>query len=237
MTSSCLRNSARLQTWSTIYANEQMRWGPLASLSARLATEYIAPTQLPQGIVLDIGCGYGRDLPSLCRAFPHHRIWGIEGASTAEVLWEKLALANAANAPSDTSPAKIKICDIFALDSDFGFKDPFSLVFANYLFHLLDLAETSHLLRMLCCQMAKGALLAASFVSTNDLTFGSNKSIGLNRQRMDDGPWQYFDKDTVRDLLTDAGLEVSLLSEQIEIEQKRGAPDEVHFIFAIAKRP
>jgi len=232
------RNVERLSVWNRIYATEGMRWGFDPSQAARLAVEGIREEMLPPGLVVDMGCGYGRDLLLLSRAYRSRECIGIEGAAGVAELWEAM-VSRRSGAADDRSHGRmsIKLCDVFALDETFGFRRGVALAFANYVFHLLDTREALGLMRRIGAALCWHGYFAGSFVATADATFGTHRRVGRNRERTDDGIWQYFDEADVRTLLDAAHLEIVSLQRVTEIAEKRGRPDVVTFWFAIARKP
>lgn len=231
------RNIERLRMWNHIYATERMRWGTQPSLAATLTTGRLPTQRLPAGLIVDFGCGYGRDLRLLSEAYPSSPCFGIEGASSVADLWQELAPVKASAVPmkAECEPA-IKLCDIFALDEHFGFKDTLALAFSNYFFHLLEMTETAQLMGRVGRALAKGAFFAGSFVSTQDVTFGKYEGVGRNRQQMEDGIWQYFEEAEVRDLVEGAQLDAVFLERFEELELKRGREDRVNLIYVIGRK-
>ena len=209
-----------------------MRWGESPSLCAQLAVDVIDPENLGEGIIVDLGCGYGRDLALLSSIYQSRKTFGVDGAASAAPLWEELRRHRSILADKNS---EIKICDLFALDSEFGFKTQISLAFSNFLFHLLGAGESVYLLKQVSSLLADGGYFVGSFVSTGDPTFGRFPAVNADCQQMEDGIWRYFRVDDIKELFVCSNLDLVHLEHRKEIEMKRGHPDEVCFFFAIGQ--
>src|SRR5438876_9345834 len=64
--------SSQGEFWDRRYSKEGAIWGEVPSPTAQTAARYVQP----QDRVLDIGFGYGRDLPFFARQ--QCRVWGVD---------------------------------------------------------------------------------------------------------------------------------------------------------------
>lgn len=224
----------RIVAWLKIYEIEGMRWGQSPSLSATRICQNYDDSDLLDGNILDIGCGYGRDVVFFAENFHKRQVIGLDAAITALPLWK--TILRKINDTSVLSRCWFQLCDFMALGALIKPIHPVALVHFNYVFHLLNTREVSTVFQRMGKILKSGGLLVASFVSTEDPHCITSKGNGTQRINTEDGPWTCYNRDAVETLISDNEYKIVNLCHEIEIEKKRGIDDEVRMWHLIAKK-
>jgi len=213
----------RIRAWERIYDQEGMRWGREPSLSARFFCEAIEPQTLPNGLILDVGCGYGRDLVKFWRHFPGREILGVEVAPSAKALWleilDELPAVRGADRPS------LAICDFFTLSEYLVPARPVALVHANYVFHLLPFDEMALAVKRLAGLIIPGGYIGFSLVAADDSHCLKDAVDGSVAVETEDGTWTCLSTQGVSQLFDTIGITPVSVVHLTEVEQKRGRND------------
>jgi SAM-dependent methyltransferase len=220
--------SDRVKLWNAVYDAQGMRWGLNPSLCAHMALPYIEETTGGTGSLIDIGCGYGRDLLFLRGFFPQLALSGLEPATEALQLGQQVFGA-----------ARVRTCvhqNLVAFSRG-AINGNYQIILANYLFHLFSKHEVFKALRSVACMLAPKGRLIASFVSTDDRHYGKGRRLGSRVYRVVNGiPWRFSDEAEIRAFCRQAGLRVEILTPYKELELVNKRSDTVDGLFLVASK-
>lgn len=209
----------RIDGWEAAYRRGGDRYGLAPSRSARETLVYTTRgTSL-----LELGCGYGRDLRFFCDRHPTLRAIGVDASSRA-----------AARARGLLPDVQVICGDVLAKATwdDVG---PADLVFGNFFWHLFLDSERHKILDRTARVLGPAGRLVASLVSTEDQAFGRGEEIEPNTFMVySDRFWHFFDRAEIEAFLPRFGLEIERLDHMRESESIDGVPSEVEFWYVVA---
>lgn len=218
----------RIDKWSHIYTTESYRWGMFPSLSSHMALADINAHTYGKGSLLDIGCGYGRDLHLFRTVFPEMRLYGLEPAVPA------LHLAQSILAPHDIR--NIVPSDVF----EFGQKrrrGEYEVVFANYFMHLFSMKEEIEILKLIHGILTDEGIAILSWVSSSDRHYGKGRRIDDNCYEIYKGiPWRFVNSREIEEIVCGVGMRILQLREFSEVEMVRGHLDSVCGIYLVCTK-
>jgi SAM-dependent methyltransferase len=218
----------RIDKWVHVYNKDGLRWGLVPSLTAHLALTDINDFTNHQGPLLDIGCGYCRDLLLFHTVFKDMNLEGLEPASQAIELAKPIM---------SKKFFKNLICnDIF----DFGrlkVTAKYKVVFANYFIHLFSRHEQLWILGLISKILKKNGICILSWVSTHDHHYRNGRYLSNQTYEVYNGiPWRFTTCSMVEKMVYDAGMKVLKLNEFIEVEIIKGKLDRVDGIYLVCSR-
>jgi SAM-dependent methyltransferase len=145
-------------TWDNVYRNQQHVWGDKPSVLAAFACHFLkAAGSSGKAIeILDIGCGYGRDVTYLARNINCH-ILGVDNST------EAVEMAKKALAADLESRVVFQCCDFRQIP-----EEKFEVVFASNFYHLLKMDERQALVNTIKEKLKPGGVLFLSTMSQND---------------------------------------------------------------------
>jgi SAM-dependent methyltransferase len=202
-----------------------MRWGLAPSLTAHLALTEIGGVYRPGCSLLDVGCGYGRDLLLFRTIFPALILDGIEPSRSAfvvaDALMHSIRFRNAFNT------------DVFSFfDSKPGLK--YDVIFANYFIHLFSIDEAVLILKQLHQFLNVRGLLVMSFISTRDPHHGLGMQISSHFFEVYPKiPWRFYTPKDACAVMEKCAYRVKAFTEYKEVELLNGQPDKVHGFYIV----
>lgn len=231
--------------WNQFYQGEGKRYGELPSIAAQLALPELTKLSLlhrddsllfgpddsrAKGVsLLELGCGYGRDLLFFKKFIPSLRITAMDWAVRAvESLQHEIA-------ERSISAVKPIVADV--LESPLG-DESYDVIYTNYLFHYLDKSECGHLLDRCISWLNEKGVLMGSFVSTSDVRLlrspkPENKSVEVYPNLI----WHFFDGQELCEILEAHGLQLFCPLKEVAEWEAIGLGRELTvFWFVIAKK-
>ncbi len=199
------------------------------SLAAHLSLTDINSLSVPNGALLDVGCGYGRDLALFRTFFPDMALHGVEPSQPAIALgspvFQEIKLRN------------LYENDVFRNCWHVRRRERFDIIFANYFVHLFSDEESAEVFRILRAILKPHGALILSFVSTRDPHFGLGKHLGRGAYEVRQGmPWRFVNEQDVRSLAAASGLSIQILRPYTETELVADACDRVESLYVVANR-
>ncbi|MBZ5497756.1 MAG: class I SAM-dependent methyltransferase [Acidobacteriia bacterium] len=179
-----------------------------------------------RGRVIDIGCGYGRDLELFRSVFAHLELSGLDASPSAiETARRKIPGLRIINA------------DIFQYGHEAD-TNRYHVAFANYFLHLFSDAEVLRIMRTMGAIVRREGRVVASFVSVRDRHYGKGSKLCERCYEVTKGiPWRFRDREEILNLCRSSGLEAATIQEFEEVELVQGRPDPVVGFYLVAKRP
>ncbi len=216
----------RIERWSQIYAAQGQRWGTFPSMTAHLALVEIDRLQKKRLKLIDIGCGYGRDLALFRSTFAKAILDGLEPSPSAIRAGESiLPLLNLRNLYTQ---------DVYSVAQDNALPS-YDVVFANYFMHLFSLSEATQIMRQMSQMLRPGGIIVVSFVSVRDRHFGKGRRLSRRVYEVRNGiPWRFVDMKEVRAFCDAVNLQIHCLKEFSEVESTQQKPDPVEGIYLVA---
>jgi cyclopropane fatty-acyl-phospholipid synthase-like methyltransferase len=207
-------------SWDAEYSKNRQIWGERPSELALEAAKRLIRSKGRPLRVLDVGCGYGRDLIYIAKSLGF-RILGIDVSEKAI----DLARENAANALS--KEAEFKVIDFRDLH---GF---FDAVLVSNLYHLLDPQGRSDLAKHAVRLLAPGGKLFLNAISVRDKEhYGVGTPVPGEENFWVDG--KYIHLSTEEELRRDfSALKVSELYEHEYEEPHPGARTHNHLAWIL----
>lgn len=223
MSATLVSAQQRIAYWNTIYKNQGRRWSSLPSLCAHLALADIAAVRMKGPRILDVGCGYGRDLALFGHVFSDGVLTGLDASNEALRIARDLLPNNA-----------FVNRDLFSTTNK-RLGQRFDVVFSNYFLHLLFDDEIVEALRIMRTLATKQGLLVSSLVSTRDRHYGKGKRLGFRSYEVAAGlAWRFADEDDAARMWSAARLRVLAVRAYAEVELVGGRPDPVSSLYVIA---
>ncbi len=151
------------ERWEKKYKSAGILWGEQESVLATAATRFLEgmPRDECPRSLLDLGCGYGRDLVSLARNLPHCTITGIDSSTSAvEAARRRCAEGNVNN-------VVITCTDYRAIRGE-----RFDSVYCSNIYHLLRRDERMNFGSLIQGMLNPGGYLFLSTLSPNDPEHG-----------------------------------------------------------------
>ena len=218
---------ARIRQWCDLYTLQGQRWGLHPSLTAHFALWDIATFNGHCSTLIDIGCGYGRDLLLFRAVFPELQLDGLEPAppavKAAESIMPLLALRS------------LYTQDFFSF-AHRGCALKYDVVFANYFLHLFSPEEAVAIMKRVSTILTPSGLAVFSFVSQEDRHWGKGRRISPKTYEVRKGiPWRFMNRQDVETLCVIAGMRVRRMEEFREVESIQRRPDPVKGIYLVAE--
>jgi cyclopropane fatty-acyl-phospholipid synthase-like methyltransferase len=147
-----------LSYWDGAYRSERKIWGAQPGEAARAAAKYVDETKFPVAgkRLLDLGCGYGRDLFFLASR------WNVRAAGV-DASAQAVKLARAELDKNKQQEMEFR-CARFQEISD----GPYDLVYAANLYQILPEEERAQLCQTVESLLAPGGLFIFSTLSSRD---------------------------------------------------------------------
>lgn len=208
-----LHLSERIEKWDKIYQRDGKRYGEHPSKFCMLLKLYLQNCKN----VLELGCGYGRDLLHLATHYPSVNFFGIDSSPTAiSILLGEVRKRKIKN---------LKVLTSNWLDSIFRQfkKNPIDLIFSHFFLHLFLEKEREEILKRTAQILKDGGIFINSLVSKNDAKFGKGKLIEKGTYApYSDRSWHYlhfWTYDEIIDTFSKVGFKVEELFEYVEEEE------------------
>jgi SAM-dependent methyltransferase len=218
----------RIHVWSQIYERQRYRWGLLPSLTAHMALADIENYTKGKGILLDVGCGYCRDLLLFQRVFPNMTFDGLEPAESAVKLARSII--------PEISLRKIICSDIFEFGKQ-GQTAKYTVVYANHFIHLFKEKEQIKILKLIHRLLWKNGVAILSWISSNDRHYGKGYHLDDYCYEVYKGiPWRFVNRSEVETMVSKVGMKVLKLLEFTEVELMGGKPDCVQGIYLLCTK-
>lgn len=149
--------------WNNKFINKSYIWGFEESLAARMVIQDMQKLNIDKCMLLDIGCGYGRDVVYFEKN--NHSAYGIDNAEEAIRLgkerWNNI---------------KIECQDVFQYNTT----KKFEVITCNFFIHLLDKDERIQLVDKIMSLLKDEGIAYFTVSSDMDCDFNDGKKIGDN---------------------------------------------------------
>jgi len=145
--------------WDSEYKENKAVWGEEPSELACFAEKYLEKTGYAKGdfSMVDLGCGYGRDLFYLCDRFSCNVLGVDESLEAIMIALDKCS-------PEDREKIQFMCGDMFKLDS----RDSFDIVYASNMYQILSAENRKNFPGLVREILKPGGLLLISTLSTGD---------------------------------------------------------------------
>jgi SAM-dependent methyltransferase len=153
--------------WERRYAADERMWGHGPSELARLAVARLTPYATPELLVLDVGCGYGRDTRYLSAELGC-RVVGLDASPAAVAAARKEHAGVLRRSRSERLDAEYVVGDLGSLASEPEHAGPFDVVFCSGVYHLLGPIGRREFTAALAAVARPGGLLFLSTLSPRD---------------------------------------------------------------------
>lgn len=210
----------RTNKWNSLYKIQGQRWGIMHSLSAHLSLHHIESIKKKEKNLLDIGCGYGRDLFYFRQIFKELCVDGIDSSkSVLDIAREYTTI--------------FEINELIENDFiEFNSKRKYDIIFGNYFAHLFYKDELEVILQKIKSMMSSEGIAILSFVSIKDRHFGKGKKIDYRLYEVfKDIPWRFYDIQELRDICSQNDLKIKELYEFPELEIVNNQKDLVRSLY------
>ncbi len=173
--------------------------------------------------ILEVGCGYGRDLAFLSKA--GFDCTGVDPSSEAISMAREYF-------SSEGLGIALFLGDIFSVELD-GLE--FGAVSIVNILHLLDSEDRNKIFKKLPNLMKKGAYLSAVFLSTDDpVEYGRGKAAEKHAFKQPDGRvFYFFDEDMARSLLPKDTFNILELEKYNYTEKRTDGPPHHHTMWKL----
>ena len=215
----------RINKWEDLYINEGYRWGILPSLCAHIALADIDLLTKKSGLLLDLGCGYGRDVALFTKMFPEMSILGLEPTKTA------VDLAKFINPKSNYNGLIcMDVFDYFRRKE----KSQYDVIFANYFIHLFSENEQYTILNLIRDRLSPKGVVIFSWLSNYDRHYGKGKKICNGSYHVyRDIPWRFVNVKDVEKMISSTGMRILKIYDYVEVELIKGKADRVNSIYTV----
>lgn len=157
----------RIREWENIYQTEGKRYGDRPSAFCELTNRHLIDSKK----VLELGCGYGRDLLHLAELYPRTHFVGVDSSLTAiSVLLQDIKKKRLRNLDAITG----NWLDLPSGELESKGTDA---IISHFFLHLFLEWERKEILRRSAEVLAPGSLFIASLVSVNDKKFAVGRQI------------------------------------------------------------
>ncbi|NQU87279.1 MAG: methyltransferase domain-containing protein [Mariniphaga sp.] len=213
----------RKNSWNDIYNLKNFIWGLQQSKAAELALNYIKGNLK----LIDLGCGYGRDIIFFRKRQKNMIIDGIDSSKRAVELYH--------NNLNHQIRINIRFTDILKLDKTI--KEDYDIVFSNYLFNLFTYVECRFIFQKIKKLLPYDGLLISSFVSIKDRHYGKGKKLNENLYEIFKGiPCLFFEKKMIEELVSEVDFKIIDILHYSETEFVLGKPNQVEAYLLVAKK-
>lgn len=204
--------------WDSAYAEKGYCWGTDPSEFVRQICPII---ELYDGI-LEVGCGYGRDLLCQARCFPRKKFIGVDISSLSLGLMEKLSERLGISA-ENWETVKCDVTVTLAPLSEIMYK--IQCVFCHSLIHLFLKRERIAFLKSFAEISKPGTLLLFSAYSRDDKKFGTGPEVDEGTfkcsKNFPDVEVHFFSKEELIGEIHGTGWSVRNIRTYLEKEQQR----------------
>lgn len=217
-------NQFRIEKWNQIYQKDKFRWGENSSLLAKLSVPIIKSLK-NDSIILDIGCGYGRD--SIFFIENEFRVISFDSSEVA------LALLLDLSKSQKLSKKNFHLIkgDILS-NIDLKYFRKIDVFFSNYFLHLLNIEELKVFLSRINNLSKRRSLLVFNLISANDTRY-KNKFVS---EMIDGISWTFWKKKQLEIFLSQFNFEIIKLKQVEEVEFINGQEDFVKFFFCVLRK-
>ena len=153
-----------IKYWNDKYCKLGKIWGTKPSKGAILAVKFLNKNDCPAQLILDIGCGYGRDANYFSKK--GHNVVGVDASE------EALKIAKQLNKKID-----YKTGNITALNLP---ENHFDVVFGNFVIHDFSNKERIKIISECYRVLKKGGFVIQTLASIEDPDFGKGKKFEDN---------------------------------------------------------
>lgn len=210
----------RVASWESLYSRHGSRYGLEPSKCAR-ETE---PILQAVNSIVELACGYGRDLGFFTSTQPELRAVGIDSSISALKLAEQLA-----------PRAEFVRADL--VTERLALQEEFDAVYSNFCFHLFTEVERNLLFRLSLRLLRQGGQLISNFISTSDHFFSRGRPLEESTfLTYPDRFWHFFKENELVQLCRMHDLRIKRLVELTEREQIDDAVNEVTFWYLVAEK-
>ncbi len=220
---------SRIQKWISIYQRDGHRWGYLPSLTAHLSLADIKELKQDKGSLLELGCGYGRDINFFSKCFTKLKISGIDPA----IRYFRSTKGTIAYFNHQYKLFDLNVFEFFQKQS---IEKKYDVIYSNYFFHLFESNEISQILKLTRNVMTDNGIFISNFISTEDIRFkkfNATENIG----RTKDGIiWTFFTATMIKNLLEENGFIVENIYKFSELEFIKDKHDIVHCYYLLARK-
>ncbi len=201
----------QINFWDDIYKKNNMLWGMENSKASDLALNYICLNKSEN--IIDLGCGYGRDIIFFKKKYEDINIDGIDISEHAIFLYNK----------NFSFERRITVFNLNVLNLH-KIDKKYSVVFSNHLFHFFSYVEIVHILKSIKKILINDGIFIGSFLVENEIfadeiyskiiksTFGA---FGKMNKR-------FFSEEVLKEIITQSKMTLVDLVPYFEYENING---------------
>lgn len=218
----------RIRKWDDIYQRDGKRYGENASIFCRLMLPYLQINK--SNDILELGCGYGRDLLYLAQKMPNKHFIGVDASHRALLI-----LQDEKRKQKDNQISYFEQ-DCFNLD----IKGKFDCIFSHFFIHLFLKGEIKALFENMKHLLKNNGLLIISCISRQDNKFTKGTCLENNTYACySDKPWHFlhfWDEREIRKVFSAYAFRIEFLCEYIEKERILDSIEETRSWFVVAQK-
>lgn len=221
----------RIKHWDELYSKDGKRYGRKPSYFCRLMAPYLELNKPSK--VLELGCGYGRDLFYLSQKIPRISFLGADASKKALALLEE-------------EQKKYRIASIQCIldncmqPSELEATPQYDSIFSHFFVHLFLKSEVKTIFKLASQLLKDNALFISSYISVADSKFGKGTSIEENSYACyTDRPWyflHFWDEKEIYKVYSHYQFKIISLCEYIEKEEILGKIEENRAWFVVAQK-
>ncbi len=222
--------SARIDEWEKLYKRDRKRYGEDHSIFCELARPYLQNCKK----VLELGCGYGRDLLYLAKIYPTVNFLGIDSSPTAV----SILLQDAKREEIENLKAINGNWLDFPYDKFIG--EPMDAIISHFFIHLFLEEERVEILKKSAHVLRDNGVLISSLISISDSKFTKGKLIEERTFACyPDRPWHFLHfggEEEIRRIYSSTGFKVEFICEYVEKEAILNKVEETRAWFLVSKK-
>lgn len=222
--------SARSDEWEKLYKRDGKRYGENHNIFCELARPYLGNCKR----VLELGCGYGRDLLYLAKLYPTVNFLGIDSSATAvSILLHDAKRKELENLRAITE-------NWLGFPYDKFMCQPIDGIISHFFMHLFLEQEREEILKRSAHILQYNGTLINSLISISDSKFTIGKEIEQGTFACyPDRPWHFlhfWGEEEIRKIYSSTGFEVDFMCEYIEKEEILNKVEETGAWFVVSRK-